>query len=156
MTSSPAACSAFAFASTARVADGAMLAMRAETRVGVAAIACHARAVPTPAPTSLRLPTDLLPADGRFGCGPSKVRPEAVAALQRHATDLLGTSHRQAPVKQLVRRTREGLRQLFGLPDGWQVVLGNGGSTMFWDVATFGLLDGPSQHCVFGEFSGKF
>ncbi|HET9690925.1 MAG TPA: phosphoserine transaminase [Acidimicrobiales bacterium] len=112
--------------------------------------------MPAPAPTSLRIPASLLPADGRFGCGPSKVRPEAVAALARHGTDLLGTSHRQAPVKALVARVRAGIAELFGLPDGWEVVLGNGGSTLFWDVATFCLLDGLSQHCVFGEFSGKF
>ena len=104
----------------------------------------------------IRIPADLLPADGRFGCGPSKVRPEAVDALASVSTTLLGTSHRQAPVKDLVGRVRHGLRDLFGLPEGWEVVLGNGGSTVFWDVATFGLIERRSQHLSFGEFSSKF
>ena len=102
------------------------------------------------------LPAELLPADGRFGCGPSKVRPEQVEALVAGARTVLGTSHRQAPVKQLVGSLRSGLRELFGLPPGWEVVLGNGGTTVFWDVATFGLVESRSQHLVFGEFSGKF
>jgi phosphoserine aminotransferase len=108
------------------------------------------------APTDLRIPANLLPSDGRFGCGPSKVRPESVSALAAVGTSLLGTSHRQKPVKSVVGRIRAGLRDLFGLPDGWEVVLGNGGSTVFWDIATFGLIDNRSQHLVFGEFSSKF
>ncbi len=105
---------------------------------------------------AIQIPADLKPADGRFGSGPSKVRPEAVAALATEGAKLLGTSHRQAPVKNLVRRVREGVADLFGLPDGYQVVLGNGGSTAFWDVATFGLIRTRSQHLSFGEFSSKF
>jgi len=105
---------------------------------------------------SITIPTDLLPRDGRFGCGPSKVRPEALHALATVGAGVLGTSHRQAPVKALVGRIREGLGQLFDLPDGYQVVLGNGGSTAFWDVATFGLIRQRSAHGSFGEFSAKF
>ena len=99
------------------------------------------------------IPSSLKPADGRFGSGPSKVRPSAVAAL---SSAPLGTSHRQAPVRSLVRRVREGLRAHFSLPDGYEVVLGNGGATAFWDVATFRLVERRSQHLVFGEFSSKF
>lgn len=106
-----------------------------------------------PAPT---IPTDLLPADGRFGCGPSKVRPEQVDAVVAAGRDVLGTSHRQAPVKRVVGAVRSGLRDLFDLPDGWEIVLGNGGTTVFWDVATFGVVERRSQHLVFGEFSSKF
>jgi phosphoserine aminotransferase len=102
------------------------------------------------------IPASLLPSDGRFGCGPSKVRPEAIAALASVGRTWLGTSHRQRPVLDEVGRLRAGLRDLFGLPDGYEVVLGNGGSTVFWDVATFGLIERRSQHCVFGEFSSKF
>ena len=98
----------------------------------------------------------MLPSDGRFGCGPSKIRPEQALALARANSNLLGTSHRQAPVKNLVGSVRAGLGELFGLPDGWEIVLGNGGSTAFWDVATFGLIGERSQHDVFGEFSSKF
>jgi phosphoserine aminotransferase len=97
----------------------------------------------------------LLPADGRFGCGPSKIRPEALAALAS-AGSWLGTSHRQPPVRDLVGVIREGMSELFGLPDGWQIVLGNGGATAFWDAAVFGLIEGRSEHLVFGEFSAKF
>jgi phosphoserine aminotransferase len=104
----------------------------------------------------IRVPASLLPGDGRFGCGPSKVRPEAVAALAEVSRSWLGTSHRQPPVKRVVGRIREGLRTLFSLPSGWEIVLGNGGSTTFWDVATFGLIEQASQHLVFGEFSSKF
>lgn len=108
-------------------------------------------------PQAIRIPSELLPRDGRFGCGPSKVRPEQLAALSGpRGAALMGTSHRQAPVKNLVGSVRAGLTQLFGLPDGWEIVLGNGGSTVFWDVATFGLVDKRSQHLVFGEFSSKF
>ena len=106
--------------------------------------------------TEIKIPAELLPSDGRFGCGPSKVRPEAVTALAAQGSQLLGTSHRQAPVKNLVKRVREGVTQLFSLPEGHQVVLGNGGSTAFWDIAAFGLIREKSQHLQFGEFSGKF
>ncbi|HEY9264325.1 MAG TPA: phosphoserine transaminase [Mycobacterium sp.] len=107
------------------------------------------------ASTSLTIPPDLKPSDGRFGCGPSKVRPEQLQALAA-AGDLFGTSHRQAPVKNLVGRVRDGLRQLFSLPDGYEVILGNGGSTAFWDAAAFGLIDKRSLHLTYGEFSAKF
>ena len=101
------------------------------------------------------LPTDLKPADGRFGCGPSKVRPEALAALAATGTSLMGTSHRQPAVKNLVHRVREGLTTLFALPSGYQVILGNGGTTAFWDAAAFGLVRERAQHLVFGEFSAR-
>jgi phosphoserine aminotransferase len=104
---------------------------------------------------TLTIPSDLKPADGRFGCGPSKVRPDQLKALAA-AGDLFGTSHRQAPVKNLVGRVRDGLRQLFALPDGYEVILGNGGSTAFWDAAAFGLIDKRSLHLTYGEFSSKF
>ncbi len=107
-------------------------------------------------PTTITIPADLLPADGRFGSGPSKVRPEQIENLAALGRTVMGTSHRQAPVKNLVRRTREGLADFFGLPDGYEVVLGNGGATCFWDIAAFGLVRRRSQHLVFGEFSGKF
>lgn len=107
-------------------------------------------------PRDIVIPAHLLPADGRFGCGPSKVRPAQVEALTAAAGTLLGTSHRKAPVKNLVKSVRTGLSELFGLPEGWEIVLGNGGSTVFWDVATFGLIERRSQHLVFGEFSSKF
>jgi phosphoserine aminotransferase len=112
--------------------------------------------VTAPDPLTIRIPAELLPADGRFGCGPSKVRPEQVEALTKAATGPIGTSHRQPPVKGIVGSIRAGLTELFGLPDGWEIVLGNGGSTAFWDVATFGLVRERSQHLVFGEFSSKF
>ena len=102
------------------------------------------------------IPADIKPADGRFGCGPSKVRPEQLAALAATGAGLMGTSHRQKPVKDLVRRVREGLTALFGLPEGYEVVLGNGGTTAFWDIAAFGLVREKSQHLTFGEFSSKF
>ncbi len=105
---------------------------------------------------SITIPANLRPVDGRFGCGPSKIRPEAIAALANSATMYLGTSHRQNTVKSMVGRLRSGLRELFALPDGYEVVLGNGGSTVFWDIATFGLIRQTSQHLVFGEFSSKF
>jgi phosphoserine aminotransferase len=104
----------------------------------------------------LDIPRSMLPSDGRFGCGPSKVRPDQALALARANSNLLGSSHRQAPVKNLVGSVRSGLTDLFRLPAGWQIVLGNGGSTVFWDVATFGLIERTSQHYVFGEFSSKF
>jgi phosphoserine aminotransferase len=102
------------------------------------------------------IPAAIKPADGRFGCGPSKIRPEALAALSASGNSILGTSHRQKPVKNVVKRVREGLTSLFNLPEGYEVVLGNGGSTAFWDIATFGLIEERSQHLVFGEFSSKF
>ena len=103
-----------------------------------------------------RIPAALLPRDGRFGCGPSKVRPEQIDAIVARATSVMGTSHRQAPVKNIVGSVRDGLVSLFDLPEGWEIVLGNGGSTVFWDAATFGLIRSRSQHLVFGEFGGKF
>ena len=106
--------------------------------------------------TAIRIPDHLLPSDGRFGCGPSKVRPEAVRRLAEAAPTYLGTSHRQAGVRSVVGSIRRGLTDLFGLPDGYEVVLGNGGSTCFWDCATFGLIERRSQHLSFGEFSSKF
>lgn len=106
--------------------------------------------------TDIKIPENLKPLDGRFGCGPSKIRPEALAALAASGSSILGTSHRQKPVKNVVHRVREGLSSLFELPEGYEVVLGNGGSTAFWDIATFGLIESRSQHLVFGEFSSKF
>ena len=106
--------------------------------------------------TEIIIPSNLKPADGRFGCGPSKIRPEALAALTSGANLILGTSHRQKPVKNVVKRVREGLHTLFNLPDGYEVIIGNGGSTAFWDIATLNLIDNRSQHLVFGEFSSKF
>lgn len=103
----------------------------------------------------IQIPAHLLPSDGRFGCGPSKVRPEQLAHLQAHA-ELLGTSHRQKPVKQLVGRVRARLAELFRLPEGYEVVLGNGGSTAFWDAAAFSLIERRSQNLSFGEFGAKF
>ena len=103
-----------------------------------------------------QIPADLLPRDGRFGCGPSKVRPEQIDAIVARAASVMGTSHRQAPVKDIVGSVRDGLMSLFDLPEGWEIVLGNGGSTVFWDAATFGLIRERSQHLVFGEFGGKF
>ncbi|WP_310964790.1 phosphoserine transaminase [Nocardioides terrisoli] len=102
------------------------------------------------------IPADLKPTDGRFGAGPSKIPTGALAALAATGTSLMGTSHRQAPVRDLVGRVREGLSSLFDLPDGYQVVMGNGGATAFWDIATFGLIRERSQHLTFGEFSSKF
>lgn len=106
--------------------------------------------------TEIAIPDDIKPADGRFGSGPSKVRPEQLAALADSGRTYLGTSHRQAPVRSLVRRVRQGLRELFGLPEGYEVVLGLGGTTAFWDIAAFGLVRERSQHLSFGEFSSKF
>ncbi len=105
---------------------------------------------------TLTIPADLLPHDGRFGSGPSKVRPAQLDFLASIGRSVLGTSHRQAPVRNLVRATREGLADLFSLPDGYEVVLGNGGATAFWDIAAFGLVRDKAQHLAFGEFSSKF
>ena len=102
------------------------------------------------------IPADLLPADGRFGCGPSKVRPEQLQSLVDVGASVFGTSHRQKPVKDVVGRVRSGLRELFSLPEGYEVVLGNGGTTAFWDAAAFGLIRERSQHFTYGEFSSKF
>ncbi|MCD4523989.1 phosphoserine transaminase [Nocardioides sp. cx-173] len=105
---------------------------------------------------ALQIPADLLPADGRFGAGPSKIQTSHLDALAATGSSLMGTSHRQAPVKNTVGRVREGLAALFSLPEGYEVVLGNGGATAFWDIATFGLIQTKSQHLSFGEFSSKF
>ena len=102
------------------------------------------------------LPRDILPRDGRFGCGPAKIRPEQVAALSGPGSILLGTSHRQSPVKSLVGQVRSGLSDLLRLPNGYEIILGNGGSTAFWDAAAFGLIEKRAQNLVFGEFGGKF
>jgi phosphoserine aminotransferase len=106
-------------------------------------------------PPSIVIPPEMRPEDGRFGSGPSKIRPEAIAALQRAAPGYLGTSHRRAGVRRVVARLRELLRTLFALPDGYEVVLGNGGTTVFWDAMVFCLIEQRSQHLVFGEFSSK-
>ena len=105
---------------------------------------------------AITIPHDLLPADGRFGSGPSKVRPEQVEFLASLGTTVLGTSHRQAPVKNLVKSVRSGLADLFSVPEGYEVILGNGGATAFWDIAAFGLVRERAQHLAFGEFSSKF
>ncbi len=107
-------------------------------------------------PANIVIPAELRPADGRFGSGPTKVRPEQVAALAAAGQTLLGTSHRQAPVRGVVQRVRDGLAQLFALPDDYLVVLGNGGTTAFWDTAASCLVGAKSQHLSFGEFSAKF
>ena len=104
----------------------------------------------------IKIPQDLLPEDGRFGCGPSKVRPAQIAAFAVAGAELMGTSHRQAPVKNLVKRVQEGLLNLFHNPHGYEIVMGNGGSTAFWDVASFSLAEGKSQALVHGEFGAKF
>jgi phosphoserine aminotransferase len=108
------------------------------------------------ADANITIPTSMLPSDGRFGAGPSKIRPEAVAALAASGSSVLGTSHRQKPVKSLVGKVRAGLADLFSLPDGYEVLVGNGGATEFWDIACFGLIRERSQHLSFGEFSSKF
>jgi phosphoserine aminotransferase len=106
--------------------------------------------------TALQIPADLKPADGRFGCGPSKVRPEQLQSLATEGAAVMGTSHRQAPVKDVVRRVRVGVAQLFGLPDGYEVVLGNGGTTALWDALAFGMVRERAHHLTYGEFSAKF
>jgi phosphoserine aminotransferase len=110
----------------------------------------------TPSTPDISIPVELRPSDGRFGSGPSKVRPEAVDALAGTATTYLGTSHRQGTVRFVVAALRNGIAELLSLPDGYEVALGNGGTTAFWDAATFGLIDERSQHLSFGEFSAKF
>jgi phosphoserine aminotransferase len=109
-----------------------------------------------PAGPGVTIPASLRPADGRFGCGPSRVRPGQLAALTGPGAAVLGTSHRQAPVRSLVQRIREGMASFFALPDGYEAVLGNGGTTAFWEIAAFGLVDHQSLHLSFGEFSSKF
>ncbi len=106
--------------------------------------------------TSITIPANLLPKDGRFGAGPSKVRPEQIQALSAASATLLGTSHRQAPVKNLVGSVRTGLSDFFRAPEGYEVILGVGGSTAFWDIASFGLVENKAQHLSFGEFGSKF
>ena len=112
--------------------------------------------MPQNALPSLTLPGELLPADGRFGCGSSKIRPAHLEALAGPGAALMGTSHRQAPIKNLVGDVRAGLAELFRAPEGYEVILGNGGSTAFWDAAAFGLIEKRAQNLVFGEFGGKF
>jgi phosphoserine aminotransferase len=107
-------------------------------------------------PAAITIPDGLKPADGRFGCGPSKVRPEALAALAGPGAALMGTSHRKAPVKNLVGRIRSGLADLFTMPDGYEVIVGDGGATAFWDAAAFGVVEHRAQHLTFGEFTAKF
>ncbi|HTR72630.1 MAG TPA: phosphoserine transaminase [Solirubrobacteraceae bacterium] len=106
--------------------------------------------------TELAIPDELKPGDGRFGCGPSKVRPEAIARLVSDGAAVMGTSHRQKPVKAIVGEIRAGLKELFLLPDGYEVALGNGGATAFWDAAAFGLVERRALHLTYGEFSSKF
>jgi phosphoserine aminotransferase len=106
--------------------------------------------------TDIVIPADIKPVDGRFGCGPSKVRPEQLAALAATGSTYMGTSHRQKPVRSIVGRVRSGLARLFDLPEGYEVLLSNGGTTAFWDIAAFGLIRQKSQHLTFGEFSSKF
>jgi len=106
--------------------------------------------------SSITIPADLLPQDGRFGCGPSRVSEAALAELSRRGRDVVGTSHRQQPVRDQVRGLREGMRALFGVPDGYEVLVTVGGATAFWDAAVFGLIEQRSQHYVLGEFSGRF
>jgi len=108
------------------------------------------------AANTLEIPAHLRPADGRFGSGPSKVRPEQLQALARVGATLMGTSHRQRPVRAVVGRIRSGLLELFSAPDGYEIILGNGGTTCFWDAAALGLVERRAHHLSFGEFSAKF
>src|SRR4051812_10328321 len=109
----------------------------------------------TPTTTTVEIPPDLRPADGRFGCGPSKVRPEQLRKLADSA-EIMGTSHRQAPVRAIVGRIREGLGRLFSLPEGYEIALGNGGTTALWDALAFGMVRERALHLTYGEFSAKF
>ena len=131
-------------------------AMLTQTKAGLATPRWREGATRGEEMASIEIPKELLPSDGRFGSGPSKVRPEALAALIAEGPGYIGTSHRQAPVKNMVGRVRDGLRDFFSPPDGYEVLLGNGGATAFWDLATFCLIDTKSQHLSFGEFSSKF
>lgn len=115
-----------------------------------------APAPPESAASEIVIPADLLPSDGRFGCGPAKVRPEAVAELARRAVDYMGTSHRRAGVRSVAAELRRGVAELLRAPDGYEIVLGNGGATAFWDAASFGLIERRSHHLSLGEFSSKF
>ena len=110
----------------------------------------------TPTTTTLEIPQDLKPADGRFGSGPTKVRPEQLRHLADHGVSIMGTSHRQKPVKAVVGRIRQGLLDLLGAPDGYEVILGNGGTTPFWDALAFGMVRERALHLAYGEFSSKF
>ncbi|MCW3066001.1 MAG: phosphoserine transaminase [Solirubrobacterales bacterium] len=112
--------------------------------------------MPSSTQPTLQIPDDLKPADGRFGSGPSKVRPEQLTHLASAGAAIMGTSHRQAPVKQVVRRLRAGLRDLFSVPDGYEIALGNGGTTAFWDAAALSLVERRALHLSYGEFSNKF
>lgn len=105
---------------------------------------------------SIQIPAEFIPSDGRFGCGPSKVRPSQIEAIANHGIDTIGTSHRKPAVKDVVGRVRDGLSEFFSLPDGYEIILSLGGATAFWDAATFGLIEKKSSHLSFGEFSGKF
>src|SRR5436190_4125949 len=118
--------------------------------------AATARTIAMTTSTVLEIPQDLRPADGRFGCGPSKVRPEQLDRLATQYARIMGTSHRQKPVKELVGRVRAGVAELFGAPEGYEVALGNGGTTAFWDAAAFGLVRERALALVYGEFSRKF
>ena len=109
-----------------------------------------------PTTATLQIPDAIKPADGRFGCGPSKVRPEQLEHVLQAATTVMGTSHRQKPVKAVVGRIRSGLADLFALPGGYEVALGNGGTTAFWDALAFGMIRRQALHLTFGEFSSKF
>ena len=106
--------------------------------------------------TDIKIPAEFIPEDGRFGCGPSRIRPAQLAAFATSGAELMGTSHRQAPVKNLVKRVQEGLLELFHNPNGYEIVLGNGGSTAFWDAAAFSLVERKAQNLVHGEFGAKF
>jgi phosphoserine aminotransferase len=106
--------------------------------------------------TDIKIPAEFIPEDGRFGCGPSRLRPAQIAAFATEGAALMGTSHRQAPVKNLVKRVQDGLLELFHNPAGYEIVLGNGGSTAFWDAAAFALVERKAQNLVHGEFGAKF
>src|SRR5665213_1540640 len=157
MTGSPAAFRALAFPSTARVALGAKPPNRSLTLVRTDSTPIVFRKNRSMSSLdTFTIPSNLLPRDGRFGAGPSKIRPEQLIALMADSSTYLGTSHRQATVRNKVGEVRDGLRALFNLPDGYEVLLGNGGTTCFWDAATFHLIANRSQHLSFGEFSSKF
>lgn len=104
----------------------------------------------------VKIPAEILPKDGRFGCGPSKIRNEQLHFFSSLQSGVLGTSHRQAPVKHLVRSVQEGLLDLFRAPEGYEILLANGGATTFWESAVYSLIEKRSQHCAFGEFGAKF
>jgi|SRR5665811_176492 len=155
MTSCPAPFNAFAFALTARVLDSEIAPMRCEILLMFQYLGVVAETLVIMT-QNIRIPSHLLPSDGRFGSGPTKVRPEGLDALVAVADVYLGTSHRQSGVRDVVHRIRFGLAELFSIPDGYEVVLGNGGATAFWDAAAFGLIERRSQHLSFGAFSARF